>query len=195
LVAYDAPSAFISTLTLVGLAEIGDKSQLVCMSLAARSRAWPVMLGAATAFLLLNALAVVFGAGIAIWLPERITAAVVAVLFFVFGVHALRCAGIAETENVSTMPGHGVFFSALVLIFVAEFGDKTQVAVSGLAVNLPAMSVWLGASVALITVTALGVWAGRTILLRLPVVWLHWAGGILFLAFSGLAALRALDWI
>ena len=58
-------SAFVSTFTLVGLAEIGDKSQLVCMTLAARHRAWPVVVGVATAFLALNALAVLFGTGLA----------------------------------------------------------------------------------------------------------------------------------
>jgi putative Ca2+/H+ antiporter (TMEM165/GDT1 family) len=58
-------SVSLSTLALIALAEIGDKSQLVCMTLAARHRHWPVILGATTAFLILNTLAVLFGAGIA----------------------------------------------------------------------------------------------------------------------------------
>ena len=74
-------SISLSSFTLVALAEIGDKSQLVCMTLAARHRHWPVILGAATAFLLLNTLAVLFGAGVAAWVPERVTAGLVAVLF------------------------------------------------------------------------------------------------------------------
>ena len=57
-------SVSLSTFTLIALAEIGDKSQLVCMTLAARHRHWPVILGATTAFLVLNALAVLFGAGV-----------------------------------------------------------------------------------------------------------------------------------
>ena len=56
---------------IIGLAEIGDKSQLVCMTLAARQRPWPVLLGAAAAFAILNVLAVVFGASVAAWLPEQ----------------------------------------------------------------------------------------------------------------------------
>ena len=55
-------STSLSTFTLIALAEIGDKSQLVCMSLATRHHHWPVILGASTAFLILNALAVIFGA-------------------------------------------------------------------------------------------------------------------------------------
>lgn len=54
-----------STFILIALAEIGDKSQLVCMTLAARHRGVPVVLGAALAFALLNLLAVLFGAGMA----------------------------------------------------------------------------------------------------------------------------------
>ena len=65
-------STFLASLVLIGMAEIGDKSQIVCMALASRHRHWPVLLGAVVAFLILNTLAVVFGAGIAAWVPERI---------------------------------------------------------------------------------------------------------------------------
>ena len=82
-------SISLSSFTLIALAELGDKSQLVCMTLAARYRHWPVILGAATAFLVLNTLAVLFGAGVAAWLPERVMAGLVAVLFGAFGLHAL----------------------------------------------------------------------------------------------------------
>jgi len=81
-----------TTFGLIFLAEMGDKSQLVCMTLAARHRHLPVLAGSIVAFALLNTLAVVLGAGAAQWLPERILAAVVAVLFGTFGVLALRAA-------------------------------------------------------------------------------------------------------
>ena len=192
MIAYDPSSVFFSTAALVGLAEIGDKSQLVCMTLAARHRAWPVVVGAATAFLVLNALAVLFGTGLAAWMPERVLAAVVAVLFAAFGVQALRNAAADELQNLVESPGRGIFLTTLLLVFVAEFGDKTQLAVAGLAVELPALPVWLGASVALIAISALGAWAGRTVLQRLPLRWLHRIGGGLFLLFAGVAAWRAL---
>ena len=62
------------------------------MTLAARHRAAPVILGAASAFLLLNGLAVVFGAAVATWIPEPMLAAAVAVLFAGFGISLLRSA-------------------------------------------------------------------------------------------------------
>ena len=79
-----------TSFALIAAAEIGDKSQLVCMTLASRHRAMPVLLGAIAAFAFLNTLAVIFGVAIASWLPESIVAAIVAVLFAVFGVHSLR---------------------------------------------------------------------------------------------------------
>jgi Ca2+/H+ antiporter, TMEM165/GDT1 family len=189
----DPIAASLSTFTLIALAELGDKSQLVCMTLAARHRHWPVLLGAITAFVALNALAVSFGAGVAAWVPERITAGVVAVLFAAFGLHALRQgADDAAPEAVEERPGHGIFITTLLLILVAEFGDKTQIAVAGLAGSLPPWPVWLGATAALALVSGLGVWAGRTLLQRLPLHWLHRLGGGIFLLFALLAGWRAL---
>jgi putative Ca2+/H+ antiporter (TMEM165/GDT1 family) len=182
----------LTTFTLIALAEIGDKSQLVCMTLAARHRHWPVLVGATTAFLLLNSLAVVFGASVAAWVPERLTAGLVAVLFGAFGIHALYKQDDGESEDVAERSGHGIFLTTLLLIFVAEFGDKTQLAVAGLAGSYDPLSVWLGATTALVMVSMLGVWAGRTMLQRLPLVWLHRISGGVFLLFALLAAWRVL---
>ena len=94
----DWVSGATASFLLIGLAEIGDKSPTVCIALASRHRHWPVLLGAAAAFLLLNTLAVVFGAGVGVWLPERLTAGIVALLFGVFGVHALLA---RESDDVN----------------------------------------------------------------------------------------------
>ena len=185
-------SISLSTFTLIALAEVGDKSQLVCMTLAARHRHWPVILGATTAFLVLNALAVLFGAGVAAWIPERVTAGLVALLFGAFGIHALYIQDISEPENRIESSSHGIFLTTLLLILVAEFGDKTQIAVAGLAGSLAPLPVWLGATAALVTVSVLGVWAGRTVLQRLPLLWLHRISGGIFLLFALLAAWQAL---
>ncbi|MGB5440760.1 MAG: TMEM165/GDT1 family protein [Gammaproteobacteria bacterium] len=184
-------SIFLSTFTLIALAEIGDKSQLVCMTLAARHRHWPVILGATTAFLVLNTLAVLFGAGVAAWVPERVTAGLVAVLFGVFGIHALCKQDDEESGDVAERSGHGIFLTTLLLIFVAEFGDKTQIAVAGLAGSLDPVPVWLGATASLVMVSVLGVWAGRTMLQRRPHLWLHRMSGGVFMVFALLAAWRA----
>lgn len=69
--------------------------------LATRHRHWPVILGATTAFLVLNTLAVLCGAGVAALVPERVTTGLVAVLFGAFGMHALYKQDDSETENLA----------------------------------------------------------------------------------------------
>ncbi|HMV20899.1 MAG TPA: TMEM165/GDT1 family protein [Rhodocyclaceae bacterium] len=175
---------------LIALAEMGDKSQLVCMTLAARHRGLPVAAGAIVAFALLNALAVLFGAAVAAWLPEEVVAGAVALLFAVFGWHALRYSEEEDDETVAEKPGHSVFATTFVLIFLAEFGDKTQIAVAGLSSTVSADAVWAGATLALATTSLLGILAGRKLLRRLPLVWIHRVSGTLFLALAVVAASR-----
>lgn len=186
-------SIFFTSFTLISLAEIGDKSQLVCMALAARHRHWPVLLGAFFAFAILNILAVVFGAGVAAWLPEKVLAGLIAVLFGAFGVHALLAHNEDDADEVVEKAGHNIFITTFLLILVAEFGDKTQIAVAGLASSYSPVYVWLGATSALLSISALGIWAGSTILKKLPVSSLHKVGGVIFLTFSLLAAWQVIN--
>lgn len=179
-----------TTFLLVGLAEFGDKSQLVCMTLAARHRGLPVVIGAVTAFAILNLLAVLFGAAVAAWLPEWLVTAAVAVLFAVFGIGALRYQEEEDDENVEEAPGHGIFATTFLLIFLAEFGDKTQLAVAGLGSTGEPSAVWAGATVALAVTSALGVFAGRKLLNRLPLKWIHRISGIFFLLLAVFAVTR-----
>jgi putative Ca2+/H+ antiporter (TMEM165/GDT1 family) len=85
-----------------------------------------------------------------------------------------------------------VSLSTFSLIALAEIGDKTQIAVAGLAGTMALLPVWLGASAALVMVSAAGVLVGRTLLQRLPLVWLHRISGGVFLLFALLAAWQAL---
>jgi Ca2+/H+ antiporter, TMEM165/GDT1 family len=184
-------SVTVSSFSLVGLAEIGDKSQLVCMTLAARYRGWPVFWGAIVAFALLNALASAFGAVAVTWLPETLLSLVVATVFALFGFQALRYRPESESGLSEAVPSRRLFISTLMLILIAEFGDKTQIAVVGMSVNWQPLAVWLGATLALVSVTALGILLGKTLLKRLPVAMLHRLGGGMFLIFAVLAVWRA----
>ena len=140
-----------TTFLLVALAEFGDKSQLVCMTLAARHRGLPVVIGAIAAFAILNLLAVLFGAAVAAWLPEWMVIVAVAVLFARFGISALRYKEEEDDDEVEEKPGHGIVATTFLLIFVAEFGDKTQLAVAGLGSTGEPSAVWAGATLALAT--------------------------------------------
>ena len=189
----DWPAAGLATFGLVLLAEMGDKSQLVCMTLAARHRYGPVLAGAIAAFLVLNTLAVVFGAGLAQWVPERVLAGGVALLFGAYGLLALRNSQeTGEGEEVVERGRRGVFVGTFLLLLLAEMGDKTQIAVAGMAGTLPPVPVWVGATLALVTTSALGVLVGCRLLRLIPIHRLHQISGAFFLVLAVLAAVRAL---
>ena len=179
-----------TTFLLVGLAEFGDKSQLVCMTLAARHRGLPVLVGAIAAFAVLNLLAVLFGAAVAACRPEWLVTVAVAVLFAVFGISALRYQEEDEDDDVEEAPGHGIVATTFLLIFLAEFGDKTQLAVAGLGSTGEPTAVWAGATAALALTSALGVFAGRKLLNRLPLKWIHRISGVFFLLLAVFAVTR-----
>ena len=181
----------VTAFTLIAAAEIGDKSQLVCMTLATRHRSLPIILGAVAAFGLLNTLAVIFGAAIASWLPEYLVAAVVSLLFAIFGVHSLRVLDDDDNGEIKEKSGHSIFFTTFVLITVAEFGDKTQLAVVALSSTAQPIAVWLGATAALMMTSALGVLAGKTVLKKIPLTFLHRLSGVIFLALSTFAGYKA----
>jgi putative Ca2+/H+ antiporter (TMEM165/GDT1 family) len=186
-------SSASATFLLIALAEIGDKSQLVCMTLAARHRPRPVIAGAISAFAILNLLAVLFGAAVAAWLPEWLVILAVAVLFGAFGISSLRYQEEDEDETVEEKPGQGVFVTTFLLIFLAEFGDKTQIAVAGMSSTVAVSAVWIGATLALAGTSVLGVIAGRKLLHKLPLLWIHRISGGFFLLLALLAIIRLIQ--
>lgn len=187
----ESGGAVLSAFLLVFVAEFGDKSQLVCMTLAARYRPLPVLVGACLSFMLLNLLAVTLGAAAAIWLPRWLVLAVVAVLFLWFGYQSFRQGAEDDDAADVVLSGRSMLLSALLLIFMAEFGDKTQLAVAGLGSAEAPLAVWLGATLALICTTLVGVFAGRVLLRTISLHWMHRGSGVLFVGF-GLLALAEL---
>lgn len=182
--------AWLSSFLLITAAEVGDKSQLVCMALAARHRALPVILGAVTAFALLNAVAVLFGTAIASWIPDVYILGVVALLFILFGIHALKLDSSNDEHIQSQSTSHGLFLTAFMLITLSEFGDKTQLAVVALSSTYIPLAVWIGATLALTLTSVVGAYAGATLLKRLPIEWLHKISGVFFLILGGFSTYR-----
>ncbi|MBV5300225.1 MAG: hypothetical protein RL674_1465 [Pseudomonadota bacterium] len=181
----------LTSFVLIVAAEMGDKSQLVCMTLAARHRPIPVALGAIVAFAVLNTLAVVFGLQIANWLPPYLLSSVVALLFFGFGVHSLRVNDDNEEETPIIQSSHNIFLTTFLLIVMAEFGDKTQLAVVALSSTLSPVAVWLGSTAALACTSILGCLAGRAILQKISINLLHRISGAFFLMLAAFAAYKA----
>ena len=180
-------SALLSAFALLFLAEMGDKTQLMAMTLAHRYRAVPVIVGTFSAFLLLNLLAVLVGDAVAQVLPRRLVLGAAGVLFILFAYRSWGAAG--ESENGIPATEHRrVWIISFSLIFVAELGDKTQLAMVALAAQSGALwSVFIGGTLALWLVSLLGILVGRTLLRRVPTHWVHRAAALMFFVFGVVA--------
>jgi putative Ca2+/H+ antiporter (TMEM165/GDT1 family) len=135
-VSTQAPTFFMDVLWtsagLVALAEIGDKTQLLAIVLAARFRApVPIILGILCATLLNHAAAATLGYFIAQWLTGWTFQLAVGAAFIVMAAWALIPD--KDDENAGKTNAHGIFLTALVAFFFVEIGDKTQIATSLLA--------------------------------------------------------------
>ncbi|MGN6512663.1 MAG: TMEM165/GDT1 family protein [Lysobacteraceae bacterium] len=121
----------------VALAEIGDKTQLLALLLAARfRRPWPIVAGILVATLLNHAIAGEVGALAAHWLTPEVMRWIVAGSFIAIALWTLRPDALdAHTQ----LPAHGAFVATVLAFFVAEIGDKTQVATVLLAAKYPSL--------------------------------------------------------
>lgn len=180
-------SALISAFTLLFVAEFGDKTQLMAMTLAHRYRILPVIIGTSSAFLLLNLLAVLVGDSLSRLLPRDLVLIAAGVLFLVFAYRSWS--GADEDEDALQVADHRqAWIISFSLIFVAELGDKTQLAMVALAAQSGALwSVFIGGTLALWAVSLLGIVVGRTLLRRIPGRWVHRSAALLFLVFGALA--------
>jgi len=187
-------SVVLSAFTLLFLAEMGDKTQLVAMTLAHRYRVAPVIAGVFAAFAVLNLLAVWVGQVLFLYVPQRAVLFAAGALFLVFAFRSWRDAAHGEEEEADG-EAHGdgrAFASSFALIFLAELGDKTQLALIALvaATGTP-WAVFVGGTLALWAVSLIGIALGATLLRRMPRAWMHRAAAALFLVFGLLAVGRA----
>ncbi|WP_462320705.1 TMEM165/GDT1 family protein [Halochromatium sp.] len=183
-----AASAFV----LLFLAEMGDKSQLLVMTLAHRYRPSPVIAGSFVAFGLLNLLAVAIGQALFEWLPQGWLLLVAGGLFLFFGVRSWQDANQGEDDAEIPTRSRGGFIQSFSLIFVAELGDKTQLAMLALVASTGDLwAVLAGGTLALWSVSLIGVLFGCTVVRRVPTHWGPRAAAILVIGF-GLLALAQL---
>ena len=172
---------------VVFLAELGDKTQLVALSLAARHRAARVLAALVVAIALLQTLSVTAGALISRAVPERTIALAAGALFLGFAAWTWR--GRHDAEDGEDAPTAGLV-GAAAAFFLAELGDKTMLTTAGLAADQGAVPVWIGSFGAMVTSTALAVLVGRSLLTRVAPSTLRAIGAGAF-AVVGVATLAA----
>jgi putative Ca2+/H+ antiporter (TMEM165/GDT1 family) len=154
---------------IIFLGELPDKTMFASLVLSTRGRPFIVWLGAAAAFAVHVVIAVTIGVALFHLLPHRALEAIVAAMFFTGGVLALREARKQQSEEElverEVASHQRVVLTAFVVIFLAEWGDLTQILTANLAAHYhDALSVGVGALAALWAVAAIAVLAGQSVL-------------------------------
>ena len=182
--------ALLTSAGLVAIAEIGDKTQLLAIVLAARFRApVPIILGILCATLLNHAAAATLGYFIAQWLSGQTFQLVVGAAFILMAAWALipdKEDGRAEKTGAG-----GVFLTTLIAFFLVEIGDKTQIATSLLAARFHDIAlVTAGTTLGMMAANMPAVFLGESVTRLVPLAYVR-ASAALLLAITGAVVIAA----
>ena len=172
--------ALLVSVAVVALGEIGDKTQLLALVLAARfRRPWPIVGGILVATLVNHALAGLVGNWIRAAIPADVLRWLVALSFFAVAVWALKPDRLDEEKTPT--PRLGVFGVTTVAFFLAEMGDKTQVATIVLAARFDALAaVVVGTTIGMLIANVPVVFGGKLAAERIPFRAVRFAAALLF---------------
>jgi putative Ca2+/H+ antiporter (TMEM165/GDT1 family) len=189
------PSVVAAVFPVIFIGELPDKTMFATVVMASRGHPRAVWLGAAAAFAVHVVIAATVGVGLVHLLPHRAVEALVAGLFALGAVYMFRESDSDPTEIVAreARTHRRVATTAFAVIFVAEWGDLTQILVANLAAHYhAALSVGVGSALALWTVAGIGVVGGQGVLRVMPVTTMHRISAGLLSLLAVLAASSAL---
>ncbi len=160
------PAIALICFPVIFIGELPDKTMFASLVMATKGRPRQVWLGAAGAFLIHVVIATTIGVALFAILPKRALDATVAAMFLFGAFYAWREAVKDEEETVEKEASkHGVVLTAFLVIFLAEWGDLTQILTANLAAKYHSpFSVAVGAVLALWAVAAIAVASGQTLL-------------------------------
>ncbi|MGC8119734.1 TMEM165/GDT1 family protein [Marinobacter sp. VGCF2001] len=176
--------AFLASTLAVAIAEIGDKTQLLSLFLVARyAQRTPIIFGILIATVLNHALSAWLGAWVAGWIPEAWLPWILAASFVAIALWLL----IPDKDDSedSKFLGLGAFMATTIMFFLAEIGDKTQIATVVLAARY-AETFWviMGTTVGMLLANVPVIMAGRWLMERLPLSMARVSASILFVALA-----------
>jgi putative Ca2+/H+ antiporter (TMEM165/GDT1 family) len=175
--------AFLSSLGIVALAELGDKTQLLSFVLAARFRRapGPIIAGIFVATIANHAAAAFVGETLAGKLDVTWMKWILGFSFLAFAVWALIPDKLDETPPSK----HGAFITTIVLFFLAEMGDKTQLATVALGAQYRSVAlVTLGTTIGMMVANVPAVLIGDKLVQRFPLSKMRFVAAALFAAFG-----------
>lgn len=183
--------AFLVSTGIVALAEMGDKTQLLALVLAARFRKpWPIVLGILVATLANHAMAGALGAWITTVISPQTLRWILAASFIAMAVWMLIPDKLDENAVDDKLPRFGVFGTTTLLFFLAEMGDKTQIATVMLSARYDAWA-WVvaGTTLGMMLANAPVVWLGARITRLVPLRVVHIVSALIFAGLGLLALL------
>lgn len=174
--------ALLISTAAVAIAEIGDKTQLLSLILAAKYRKpLPICLGIFAATIANHALAGLFGSLVSGWLTPETLKWIVAASFLAIAAWTLVPDKVDDAEEASKLRSGGVFVATLIAFFIAEMGDKTQVATVVLAAQYePLWQVVVGTTLGMLLANVPVVWLGARFAQKLPLKAARYAAAALF---------------
>ena len=175
-------TAFLLSMSFVVLAEMGDKTQLLAMAFATRYEATTVLWAVFWATLLNHLLAVVVGNYLAHFIPLQYIQIAAAVSFILFGLWTIRG---DELNNEDKRFSFSPFWTVAIAFFIAEMGDKTQLATVALAAKYQSIiPVWMGTTTGMVIADAIGIVIGIVIGKKIPERAVKWFAAIIFILFG-----------
>jgi Ca2+/H+ antiporter, TMEM165/GDT1 family len=185
-------TGFLPSFLLVLLAELGDKTQLLALSCAAAYPPRHAVTGVILGIAAVNLLAVLIGERLSLLIPEQVLKLIIATVFVGFGVWTLLE---KQKEDGKCCPAKGGISPVLTVamtFFLAELGDKTQLATMSLAAKYRSLlGVWLGASAGMILADAVAIGAGVLAGKHLPERTIKTVCACIFVLFGVLMFLEA----
>jgi putative Ca2+/H+ antiporter (TMEM165/GDT1 family) len=172
----------LTTLFMISAAELGDKTQLLTLGFSARYSFSVVISAVALASACLMALAVILGGVINRLIPTYYLQLFAGMAFLGFGLWTLFGKEKIETSSASNPHPFWVVFSSF---FIAELGDKTQLATLTLTAQYGApFQIWLGATAGMIIINSIAAFAGSSIKRYIPDQFIKILGAIIFILFG-----------
>ncbi|OYT25765.1 MAG: hypothetical protein B6U97_04955 [Candidatus Altiarchaeales archaeon ex4484_96] len=163
----------------VGLAELGDKTQLAVVLLSSKYKNHiQLFFGIILAFFVVDGVAILFGSWITRLFPETLLKIVSAVIFIFFGLLVV-CQSMKEEHNEIQLKS--AFTSGFTLIFLSEWGDKTQIASALFATQYNPLMVLVGAITALTVISLMAVYVGRFVSDRIDDKLISKIAGLIFI--------------
>lgn len=175
-------TVFLTSLVFVVLAEMGDKTQLLAMAFATRFKWQTVMWGVFVATILNHLFAVVVGSYLTHFIPMNYIQIAAAISFIIFGLWTIRGDELNGEDKASK---RSPFWTVAIAFFIAEMGDKTQLATVALAAQFNAIvPVWLGTTTGMMVADGIGIIIGIVLGKRIPERAVKWFAAIIFILFG-----------